>query len=255
MPNLTSRVMAGAALLACIAVPAGAQSLPAELTGRWDISTEACDTPGTSQSQVDITALRIDTFGGIAEVREVKRTGPVVFVAADFQQLEGVETVPAPSREYFRFEQRIGPDRLRMIWKDVQTTDLVRCGAAPTDSSAPSPAPDDQASYDGRLPLPLGLWVLSDLETGCQNPPNAAWRVYDGIGLRGAASRRCEIDSTQFQADGILFSQLCEASYNGAVEATRDFIRVTAPRSFTLVEGADGSAGQDFDWCGPALAP
>lgn len=142
------------------------------------------------------------------------------------------------------------------VWKDIQTVDLVRCGAgslaANTASSLSEKASPNELSYDGQLPIPLGLWVIAG--DSCQNPANAGWRVYDGAGLRGASSVRCEIDSTPRQDDGILFSQLCEASYDSEVRATRHRITMTAPRRFTLLEDGE-EAGQHFNWCGPQLQP
>lgn len=243
----------GAALLGT-AAPALAQSLPTDLLGSWDVSAESCAAPGTSVSQVDIAPDHIETFGGIAVLREVERIGAVTFAAGDFQQLEGAAEVESPTREHFRMSQPAGLDRMTLVWKDVQTVDLVRCGpetAASEGSAAATPEPS-APSIDGQLPIPLGLWVVAG--ESCQDPANAGWRVYDGAGLRGASSVRCEIDATDRAGDGILFSQLCEASYDGAVQPTRDLLTVTAPRRFTLVEGGEGE-GQDFNWCGPQLSP
>ena len=186
----------------------------------------------------------------------VTRIGTATFAAADFEQLEGAAEIEPRTREYFRLSQREGPARLRFVWKDVQTVDLVRCEVQI--AAAPAPAPSepvasDAPTFDGQLPIPLGLWVVAG--ESCESPANAGWRAYDGAGLRGASSSRCEIDAVQRQADGsVLFSQLCRASYDGSVSAVRDRITITAPRRFTLVEGAEG-AGQDFNWCGSRLKP
>jgi hypothetical protein len=247
-----------------MAGPALAQSLPPGLVGRWDVSQEACAASGTSVSQIDILPDRIDTFGGNAILREVEKIGDVTFVAGDFEQREGAEQIAPRTGEYFRFDQRDGPDRMTFVWKDVQRTALVRCGKAVVEKKAvdlaPRPPAANEPGYDGQLPIPLGLWVIAG--ESCQNPANAGWRVYDGAGLRGASSIRCEIDATQRQGESILFSQLCEASYDGKVRATRDRITITAPRRFTLLEAAGespdedaGRSGQDFNWCGPQLRP
>lgn len=245
--TLTSLALAG---------PACAQSLPPDLPGVWDVSVEACAALGTSITRIDITSERIETFGGSAIVREVEQIGDVTFVAGDFQQLEGAAEIEPREPAYFRFDRRDGPDRMTFVWKDVQAIDLVRCNtssggdrdAAPIPGATPSTVP----AYDGQLPIPLGLWVIAGVP--CETPANVAWRVYDGAGLRGASSARCEIDATERQGNGILFSQLCTRSYDGKVEPTRDHITVTAPRRFTLVESNEGM-GQDFNWCGPQLHP
>ena len=248
-------MMLGAAA-SCVAGLAMAQSLPPGLVGAWDVSADACAASGTSVSRIDVAPRRIATFGGNALLREVERIGDATFAAGNFRQLEGAAEVGPRTREHFRFDQD-GPDRMRFRWKDVQTVDLVRCPPAGDDAGvAASPGSDASASgklrYDGQLPIPLGFWVVAG--ESCQDPANAGWRVYDGAGLRGGASVRCEIDATERDGDGIVFSQLCEARYGGEVRAVRDRIIVTAPRRFTLRE--DGEEGaQDFNWCGPRLRP
>lgn len=239
-----------------VAVPAFGQSLPRDLVGAWDVSVDACAAAGTSVTQIDIATERIETFGGNAILRQVDQIGDVTFAAGDFQQLEGAADIAPRERTYFRFDQRAGPDRMTFVWKDVQTVDLVRCGTSVSPDSAATALPEDPLpttpGYDGQLPIPLGLWVVAG--SSCESPANAAWRVYDGAGLRGASSVRCEIDATARQGDSIIFSQLCTASDDGQVEPTRDRIAITAPRRITLVEGGD-AAGQDFNWCGPQLNP
>lgn len=111
-----------------LAGSAFAQSLPARAVGSWDVSAEECRKAGTSVTQVDITRRGISTYGGNAIVRQVVLAGPVTFVAADFLQTEGVQELGPRARNYFRLTQRDGRDRLNIIWKDVQTVDLVRCG-------------------------------------------------------------------------------------------------------------------------------
>ena len=266
--NTSNRTILAIAASIGLASPALAQSLSPDLAGRWDVSNEACAASGTATTGIAIASDRIDTFGGNALVREVERQGAITFVAADFRQIEGVPELGPRTREYFRFAP-IGPDRMTMIWKDVQTVDLVRCGRQATavgngtmgvgDAAAPATSARASAedgstepTYDGQLPIALGLWVVAGED--CRSPANAAWRVYDGAGLRGASSLRCEIDTTQQHGDAIVFSQLCEARYDGQIRPTRDRITITASRRFTLVEGDEG-AGQDFNWCGSRLQP
>ncbi|SLN10096.1 hypothetical protein ROJ8625_00161 [Roseivivax jejudonensis] len=125
-------IRAISALVAAViaAAPALAQTLPSELEGSWDVSDDACAEPGTSVTRVDITAGRIDTFGGNAQIREVERIGDVVFAAGDFEQLEGAAAVEPRTREYFRFDSRDGAGRMTFVWKDVRTDVLVRCDGA-----------------------------------------------------------------------------------------------------------------------------
>ena len=239
-----------------VAVPAYGQSLPSGLVGVWDVSLESCAAPGTSVTQIDIEPDQIETFGGNAIIREVEQTGDVTFAAGDFQQLEGAAEIAPRERTHFQFDQKDGPDRMTFIWKDIQTINLFRCGTNLSVSSDANSLPEvplpANPGYDVQLPIPLGLWVVAG--DSCQSPANASWRVYDGAGLRGASSVRCEIDATERQGDSIVFSQLCTASRDGDVQPTRDRITVIAPRRFTLVEGGE-NASQDFNWCGPQLHP
>ncbi|MCQ0972201.1 hypothetical protein MLD63_17415 [Paracoccus sp. TK19116] len=69
-------------VFAILGVPAVGQSLPGDVQGSWDISTEECRTGGTSVTQIDITSDTLATFGGNAIVREIDRAGAVIFVAA-----------------------------------------------------------------------------------------------------------------------------------------------------------------------------
>ena len=256
MPALqtTKAVCALVALL--LAAPASGQSLPSGLVGGWDISPASCATEGTPVTRIDIASQRVETFGGNAIIREVEQIGAVTFAAVDFQQLEGVEDVAPRERTYFRFDHSAGPDRLKFVWKDIKTVDLFRCdtdaraeaGAA---SLPGSPAPAGPVD-DGPLPILQGLWVIAG--TSCGTPSDAAWRVYDGSGLRGAASTMCQIEATQPQGDGILFSQLCTATQDGEVAPTRTLITRTTPGRVSLIEGGEGE-DQDFNWCGPQLQP
>ena len=253
-----SRILLALAASTLLTLPAFAQSLPSDVVGAWDASPRACATTSTSMTRIDIAPTRIDTFGGNAIVREVERQGAVTFAATDFEQTEGAAEVGPRTREHFRFTPT-GPNAMQMIWKDVQTVDLVRCGARQVDAGTVPTMPDEtpalvstEPTMGTRLPIPLGLWVVAG--ESCESPANASWRIYDDAGLRGASSSRCEIDATQQEGGSILFSQLWTATYDGAVRATRDRITVTAPRRFTLVEGDEG-AGQDFNWCGPRMEP
>lgn len=229
-----------------LAEPLSAQPLPFDTQGSWDISEKACLDPGISTTQIDIAADRIETYGGDALVRDIDRSGPVTFVAADFLQREGVEELGERERVHFRLTQREGPDRLNLIWKDVDTVDLVRCTGGSTFSGR---AP---AMVQGPLPIPTGLWVIAGED--CASPANAAWRVYDGLGLYGASSRMCRIGAAAEQGGRHVIDQTCVASYDGGSETHRDTVIIQAPRRFSLIEDGETEA-QDFNWCGSRLYP
>lgn len=195
-----------------LASPVVAQSLPSDVFGRWDISAAECRTPGTSFTQIDIGAESIDTYGGDAIIREIDLSGPVTFVAADFLQTEGAAEPGRRKRTYFRLTQRDGPDRLNLIWKDVQTVDLVRCDTAdPRDPSHEKDAGEPLDRSETIPPIEPGLWVIAGGD--CKDPSNAAWRTFDGRGLDGSQSSRCEIDAVSNDDDRYVIEQTCTATY------------------------------------------
>ena len=133
---MARRIVILAAVAACSVLPAFAQSLPPELVGAWDVSAEACAAPGLSVTQIDLSPDRIDTYGGNALVREVETIGASTFVAGDFEQTEGAAEIAPRSRQYFRLFRAEGPDRMRLVWKDVQTVGLFRCAAIKANDAA-----------------------------------------------------------------------------------------------------------------------
>lgn len=231
-----------------LATPALGQSLPTNVLGSWDVSVEECRRSGTSMTQIDITPRKINTYGGDATVVEVERSGPVTFVAADYLQLEGAAEVGERERTYFQLTQGSGPDRLNFRWKDIQTVDLVRCSHDATER----PTDESSAQDDSVLPLPTGLWVIAGDD--CQNPANASWRVYDGRGIYGAASRSCEIDAVSTEGNRHIVEQICIATYDGSETTHQDIVIKQAPRRFGLLEDGETNM-QDFNWCGPRLRP
>ncbi|UMA67416.1 hypothetical protein LVO79_21445 (plasmid) [Roseivivax marinus] len=239
-----------------LAAPALGQSLPNDVQGSWDVSPEECRATGTSMTQIDITADTIDTFGGDAIVREVERSGPVTFVAADFLQLEGAPVIGERERTYYRLTQRDGPDRLSVIWKDVQNVDLVRCGdatASSANASADGGSGDAPDETEAPLPIPTGLWVIAG--DSCESPANASWRTYDGSGLFGSQSRSCEIvDVSRDSSNRYVIEQTCIATYDGSESTYRDTVEIQAPKRFGLIEDGETEM-QDFNWCGPRLRP
>lgn len=118
-------------ILSFAASPTFAEVLPDSVIGIWDTSTSRCEVPGTSITKIEIAEDMILTFGGDAIVRDIVRTGPITYIAADFLQIEGQAEIGLRERTYFRFTQREGPDQLNVVWKDVFIVDLVRCNDAP----------------------------------------------------------------------------------------------------------------------------
>ncbi len=165
----------------------------------------------------------------------------MTFAAADFLQTEGVPEVGQRERVYFRLTQRDGPDRLNLIWKNVQTVDLVRCVSdlASVSDVPPEPHPEDVlGEFAGPLPIPTGLWVVAGGD--CEAPANSFWRVYDGVGLFGSQSQACEIHDVAQEGPRYLIEQNCVATYDGSKTTVRDIVEIQASRRFGLIE--DGEA-------------
>jgi hypothetical protein len=239
----------------CVAGPLLAQDLPPDLQGSWDVSIDDCRRSGTSVTQIDISADTINSFGGDATVSEISGSGPVIFVAAEYLQVEGVEELGERQRVYFRLTQRDGRDKLNLVWKDVQTVDLVRCddNAAANDDAATAPEKDEVTDgEDSALPIPIGLWVVAGVS--CDNPANAVWRVYDGRGLKGAQSTDCEITKVVKDGSRYIIDQTCVASYDGSRSSYQDSVEIQAPKRFGLVEGGETEM-LVFNWCGSRLQP
>ena len=252
MPTPSKAVILVASL--CVAGPVAGQVLPPDLQGSWDVSANECRSPETSLTQIDIGADTIDMYGGDAAVREVSRSGPVSFVAADFLQREGAAELGQRERAYFRLTQRDGRDRLNFVWKDVQMLDLVRCDgdAASSDDAATIQQDEVTSDENGVLPIPTGLWVVAGED--CANPANASWRAYDGNGLVGAQSATCEFTNVVQDGRRYIIDQTCVATYDGSRSSIRSTVEIQAPKRFGLLEDGE-ELSQDFNWCGSRLRP
>ena len=242
-PPLFSVVLTG------LASSALAQEIPSQAQGSWDVSAEECRAPGTSVTQIDIAADRIDTYGGNAMVQEVERSGPVTFVAAAYLQTEGVPELGPREPAYLRLTQREGPDRLNLIWKGAQTVDLVRCEG---ETAGADSAEAEGGNTAGALPLVLGLWVLEG--ENCETPANAGWRIYDGDGIRGARSQSCKITAVSAEGNRNTIDQTCVAAYDGSSTTYRDTVVIESPKRFGLIEDGE-TERQDFTWCSLRMEP
>ncbi|RLQ87854.1 hypothetical protein [Notoacmeibacter ruber] len=99
-------------------------TVPDSMIGTWDISRAAC-LGDAEAGRMQVSQDRLDFWYGHADFAELVRTGPVLFIATDLFQEGTVE--PGPSREYYRIEQRDGPDRIAFNVKGKEPRILVRC--------------------------------------------------------------------------------------------------------------------------------
>lgn len=124
-------------------------------------------------------------------------------------------------------------------------------------AEAPAPTPDTlrppsgpSAQPIGVLPLTPGVYVSPD--ESCARPANAGFRIYDGQGIRGSATRACRLSVVSTQGDDRVVDQSCSDTYSGQRTTTRQTIRINSDSSFTQTE--DGDAGT-FRLCPAGGAP
>lgn len=94
-------------------------------------------------------------------------------------------------------------------------------------------------------PLRSGVYVREEI--ACADPPNAAFRVFDGIGLSGSATRDCRFTVSEREGDLYGGSNDCTATYDGRRSAAALSVRVLTPSSFRLAE--DGVSEGTFRLC------
>ena len=97
-------------------------------------------------------------------------------------------------------------------------------------------------------PLLSGVYVREEI--GCAAPPNAAFRVFDGRGLSGSASRDCRFTVETREGDLYGGPNLCTETYDGRKVAVALSLRVLDIDRFRLAEG--GTLEGTFRLC-PAL--
>ena len=131
----------------------------------------------------------------------------------------------------------------------VTTTDTPPSPTASASDAGPmegTPVVEaDDGTYNA-LPLTPGVYVLAG--TTCENPSNAGWRVYNGQGLSGSATRACRSTIVKQEGDTYTIRNSCENTYDGS--RTPNTVAVTIPDQvhFTL-------NGQQFESCPMAQVP
>ena len=102
------------------------------------------------------------------------------------------------------------------------------------------------AGDPGPVPLTPGVYVLEG--TGCQNPANAAFRVWNGRGLSGSATKDCR--ATVLSRDGEIYTlrNSCVNTYDGSRTPETLTIRVPDQVHFAV-------EGNRFRSCAMAEVP
>lgn len=104
----------------------------------------------------------------------------------------------------------------------------------------------------GTLPLKHGVFVASDIP--CSDPPNAAIRRYDGLGLNGAHTRDCRINVLQKRGAAYEIDQSCIDAGSGPAprSSERATVEIRDNLTFTLKRGQEG---ETFRYCAASLLP
>lgn len=121
--------------------------------------------------------------------------------------------------------------------------------ATPTPDTPPPPD-DTPAGASSVLPLTPGVYVSPGED--CARPANAGFRIYDGRGLSGSATRECRLTVVSTQGAAREIDQSCVDTYSGQRTTTRQTIRLTGDSSFTLTEAGEASS---FRLCPAGEAP
>lgn len=115
---------------------------------------------------------------------------------------------------------------------------------------ATTPRPAPTSGPTGPLPLIPGVYVSRGED--CARPANAGFRIYNGRGISGSATRGCEATVVSQDGPNYRIEQSCVDTYSGERTTTGGAVEVSTPRAFTLT-GSEGGAAT-YSLC-PADAP
>ena len=101
---------------------------------------------------------------------------------------------------------------------------LAQANRSVAEDGAPDAAPDT-------IPLTPGVYVVEG--TSCENPANAAWRVWDGEGLSGSTTRTCRAEVLSRSGNTYRLRNSCENTYDGSRTDETLAITVTDQVHFT----------------------
>lgn len=122
-----------------------------------------------------------------------------------------------------------------------------RNGLSPADPRTPTEATATSSTTNiSQVPLTPGVYVLQG--TSCQNPANAAWRVWDGKGLSGSSTRACRAAILSLDDKTYTLRNSCQSTYDGSRSDETLAMTVTDQVHFSI-------NGQSFSSCSMAQAP
>lgn len=126
-----------------------------------------------------------------------------------------------------------------------QNPAAVPAPAVPVEPERPAAKTERPGPLNGEIPLTPGVYVTPD--SPCAAPANAGFRIYDGRGISGSATRGCRLTVRSQEGDTFRIEQSCEDTYSGRRTTTAQTVRAPNSRSFVLTE--QGEAGMSFRLC------
>lgn len=118
--------------------------------------------------------------------------------------------------------------------------------------AAETPVPENAEDVAGEVAVNLRKGVYVAAGTDCRSPSNAGFRVWDGRGLSGSATRDCRLSATGRDGEDIGVEQSCVDTYSGTRSTSRFSLRISDDRHFTL---AGEGRGQAFRLCPAEQVP
>ncbi|TPW27715.1 hypothetical protein [Pararhizobium mangrovi] len=170
----------------------------------------------------------------------IKRATTSAFLAISMLALPGCTPSASPSQE----TDATTSEPISTSQADVsQSGDGSPSGSAAASTQATAMPGAGTAT---QVPLTPGVYVLEG--TSCENPANAAWRVWDGRGLSGSSTRACR--ATILSQDGKTYTlrNSCENTYDGSRSDETIAMTVTDQVHFTV-------QGRSFASCSTAQVP
>ncbi|WP_343345780.1 hypothetical protein WJT74_00940 [Sphingomicrobium sp. XHP0239] len=119
---------------------------------------------------------------------------------------------------------------------------LSACGESDDPASANQAPPRTETSRaemefeepDRREPLPLRPGVYVQDGIACDNPPNAGFRIWNGKGLSGSATRACRSSTTKVGPIDYRVENSCENTYDGSRTTAQFEIAIPGPERFDM---------------------
>lgn len=104
--------------------------------------------------------------------------------------------------------------------------------------SAPENAVSETAEPAPDLALKRGYYVAAGAD--CRQPASPDFRVWDGKGLSGSATRECVLSPVARDARGVKVEQTCVDTYSSKPSSTSFIVQLKGDSRFALIgEGGD----------------